>query len=87
MDVRMLGPVEIWINGRAITLRARPQQWTVLAALAVDAGQVLGVDSLVGRVWRAQPPDCARRTLHSHISHISRIRRLLDERSAADRPL
>lgn len=81
MELRVLGPVELWLNGTAMAARTRPQQWVVLTALAVDAGQVLAMDSLVDRVWGAQPPPGARRTLHSHIS---RIRRLLDEAGVAE---
>jgi DNA-binding SARP family transcriptional activator/tetratricopeptide (TPR) repeat protein len=50
-----------------------------LAALAVDAGRPVPVDTLIDRVWD-EPPAGARRTLQVHIT---RIRRLL-ERTAAD---
>jgi DNA-binding SARP family transcriptional activator/tetratricopeptide (TPR) repeat protein len=46
----------------------------VLAAIGADAGRVVPVDALVARVWGADPPPQARRTLHTHIA---RLRRLL----------
>lgn len=48
----------------------------VLAALAANAGRLMTVDALVDRVWDEDPPDAARSTLYSHVS---RIRRVLDE--------
>lgn len=48
-EIRLFGPIELWRDGTALTLDARPQQWTVLAALSVDAGRpphvVLGSSS------------------------------------------
>lgn len=70
----MLGPVEVRTGGGKLPL-GRPQQRTVLAALAAEVGRVVPVEVLVDRVWGEDPPVRARRTLHSHIT---RIRRVLD---------
>ena len=75
MDLRLLGPLELWADGRHIEL-GQPRQRVVLAALAANAGRLLTVPSLVDRVWDDAPPDAARSTLYSHVS---RIRRVLDE--------
>ncbi|WP_308013623.1 AfsR/SARP family transcriptional regulator [Streptomyces beigongshangae] len=75
MDLRLLGPLELWAGGRHIEL-GQPRQRLVLAALAAGANRLLTVPSLVDRVWDEAPPDSARSTLYSHVS---RIRRVLDE--------
>jgi tetratricopeptide (TPR) repeat protein/DNA-binding SARP family transcriptional activator len=47
-----------------------------LAALLVDAGRVVPVDTLIDRVWGPVAPEQARATLRTHLS---RIRRLLEQ--------
>ena len=73
----MLGPVEVWVDGRVL-VATRPQQTAVLAMLAVDANRLVRTETLIDRLWGDRPPDRARRTLHTHIS---RIRRMLEQPS------
>ncbi|MFC7534576.1 BTAD domain-containing putative transcriptional regulator [Actinoplanes sp. GCM10030250] len=73
MEIRLLGPIEIINDGRALDAGA-PQQRLVLTALAADAGRLIGTESLIDRVWDVAPSG-ARRTLQVHLS---RLRRLLD---------
>ncbi|MFF3484606.1 tetratricopeptide repeat protein [Streptomyces sp. NPDC002701] len=75
MELRLLGPSELWAGDRPVDL-GQPRQRLVLAVLAADAGRLLTVSSLVDRVWDDAPPDAARSTLYSHVS---RIRRVLEE--------
>ncbi|MFF7475981.1 BTAD domain-containing putative transcriptional regulator [Streptomyces sp. NPDC008092] len=56
-----------------------PQRRAVLAALAVDAGRPVPVETLVGRVWGADPPEGARRALYAHIARIRRLAEHLDD--------
>lgn len=77
MDLRVLGPVEVWVDGRVL-VATRPQQTAVLAMLAVDANRLVRTETLIDRLWGDRPPDRARRTLHTHIS---RIRRMLEQPS------
>ena len=51
------------------------RQLMVLAALLVEPGVPVSLDSLADRVWGAAPPRSARQTLHSYIS---RLRSVLD---------
>jgi DNA-binding SARP family transcriptional activator len=46
-----------------------PQRRIVLAALAVDAGQPVAIDTLVRRVWD-EPPEGARRSLYTHVARL-----------------
>ncbi|HEV8565766.1 MAG TPA: BTAD domain-containing putative transcriptional regulator [Actinoplanes sp.] len=73
-EFRLLGPVEMWRDGRRLDAGPR-QQRTTLAVLSVEAGRLVTLDGLVDRVWGDAPPDGARQSLYAHIA---RIRRLLD---------
>jgi DNA-binding SARP family transcriptional activator len=79
VEFRLLGPVEVWIGGRSVDA-GQPRQRAVLAALLVDAGRVVSVDTLIERVWGPAVPEKARPTLRTHLS---RIRRLLEQAGAA----
>jgi DNA-binding SARP family transcriptional activator/tetratricopeptide (TPR) repeat protein len=48
----------------------------MLAALAVDAGRPVTVETLIDRVWDDRPPERVRRALHAHVT---RIRRMLEQ--------
>jgi DNA-binding SARP family transcriptional activator/tetratricopeptide (TPR) repeat protein len=72
-ELRLLGPVEVWKDGRRLDAGPR-QQRTTLAVLLVEAGRLVSLDGLVDRVWGDAPPDGARQSLYAHIA---RIRRLL----------
>ena len=73
MEIQLLGPVELWVDGRQVGL-GPPQQRTVAAALALEAGKVVPVDRLVALVWPGEPPPSARNALQALVS---RLRRLL----------
>ena len=78
MEFRLLGEVQVLAAGRILDV-GTPRQQAVLAALAVDPGRPVPIETLVDRVWGDEPPAMARNVLYSHLS---RIRRLL--RQAAD---
>ncbi|WBB91208.1 BTAD domain-containing putative transcriptional regulator [Verrucosispora sp. WMMC514] len=73
MEFRLLGPIEVWAADQRLD-PGQPRQRAVLAALLVDAGRVVPVETLIDRVWGEEQPEQARRVLHSHIS---RVRQLL----------
>ncbi|GII79521.1 hypothetical protein Sru01_45030 [Sphaerisporangium rufum] len=70
MDVRLLGPVEVTCDGRRVPL-GPPQRRAVLAALAVDAGRPVPLDTMIERVWD-EPPDRATDSLYAHIARLRR---------------
>ncbi|MDR6319899.1 BTAD domain-containing putative transcriptional regulator [Actinoplanes couchii] len=74
-EVRLLGPVEVR-TADGVVLGGEPRRLAVLAALAVDAGQVVPATVLIDRVWGEDPPGQAVRTLGTHIT---RIRRMLEQ--------
>ncbi|MET8086041.1 BTAD domain-containing putative transcriptional regulator [Micromonospora sp. NPDC005237] len=80
MEIRVLGPVEVWADGRLVDAGAARQR-AVLAALAVDVGRPVHVESLVDRVWGDTPPPRVRHNLHVYLA---RLRRVLADAGAPD---
>jgi DNA-binding SARP family transcriptional activator len=74
-EFRILGPVEVWVADRPLDLGTVKQRG-VLAALLVDAGTAVSVETLIDRLWDDRPPAQARKVV---LAHLSRIRRVLAE--------
>lgn len=68
---RLLGPLEVLVDGQAVPMRSGRQR-SLLAALLVDAGRVVGVRDLVWRIWGVATPAGARETLHSYVMRLRR---------------
>ena len=83
VEFRILGPVRLHAAGRT-TAVGEPRQQVVLAALLLEAGRTVGIDTLVDRVWGESPPQQARRSLQAHIA---RIRRALESAEPGGAPL
>ncbi|MEV5105536.1 BTAD domain-containing putative transcriptional regulator [Streptomyces massasporeus] len=66
-----------WEGGRGgARAIASPKSRVLLAALLLDAGRVVSVESLKDALWGGEPPVSAQASLHNHIT---RLRRLLDD--------
>jgi DNA-binding SARP family transcriptional activator/tetratricopeptide (TPR) repeat protein len=78
MEFRLFGEVELRAGEHVLGV-GTPRQQAVLAALAVDAGRPVPIETLIDRVWDDAPPAEARNVLYSHLS---RIRRLLERAQA-----
>ena len=83
VEFRLLGPVEVWVDGRCVDA-GRPHQRAVLAALLVDAGRVVPVETLIDRVWGQAAPEQVRASLRAHLS---RIRRMLEQAGECGAPV
>jgi DNA-binding SARP family transcriptional activator len=71
MEIKVLGPLEAYENGRSITpTAAKPRQ--ILALLALQAGQVVPVPTLMEELWRSAPPRSALTTLQTYILQLRR---------------
>ena len=71
MEVRVLGPVEaIGEHGPLPLGGMRPR--AIVAALALQPGQVMSTGRLVEEVWPGQPPRSAVDTLQSYMSRLRR---------------
>jgi DNA-binding SARP family transcriptional activator/tetratricopeptide (TPR) repeat protein len=81
MRFGLLGPPALFSDDRAggrgeARVVASPKSRVLLAALLLDAGRVVSVDSLKDALWGGAPPVSAQASLHNHIA---RVRRLLDD--------
>jgi DNA-binding SARP family transcriptional activator len=69
MQVRLLGPVDVVVDGESRPVHGL-RRTTVLAALALRHGEVVSVDGLVEMVWGSVTPSTPRNTLQSHVSYL-----------------
>jgi DNA-binding SARP family transcriptional activator len=69
MEFRILGPLEVVEDGRALSLGSRKQR-ALLALLLLHAGKVVSRDRLIDDLWHGEPPAAAETTLRSHISRL-----------------
>ncbi|MBM7787955.1 AfsR/SARP family transcriptional regulator [Tenggerimyces flavus] len=70
-EVRVLGPVEVLVDGEPVELPGRRSR-QVLAALAVDVGRSVSVERLVDLVWSHDPPKSVRTQVAIQISALRR---------------
>ncbi|GAA2612989.1 BTAD domain-containing putative transcriptional regulator [Paractinoplanes durhamensis] len=76
--MRILGPVEAEVDGRALALGRRRER-CLLAVLLARLGQVVSTEDLIELLWGEDAPDSARRSLHAHVA---RLRRALADTGA-----
>jgi DNA-binding SARP family transcriptional activator/tetratricopeptide (TPR) repeat protein len=74
-NFRLLGPLEVRVDEQWREISA-PKWKSVLAALLINAGQVVSVDSLIDEVWRDPKPAKAGNLISIYVL---RLRRLLGE--------
>jgi DNA-binding SARP family transcriptional activator len=71
MDFRILGPLEVLDDGRALPL-AGGKPRALLALLLLHAGETLTTDRLIDELWGETPPAGAAKTLQMHVSRLRR---------------
>ena len=69
MRFRVLGPIEVTGESGPIPLGG-PKQRAVLAQLVIHADHVVSSDVLIDQVWGDEPPEAARNSLQSYVSHL-----------------
>ncbi|HZI96501.1 MAG TPA: BTAD domain-containing putative transcriptional regulator [Actinomycetales bacterium] len=69
VEVRLLGPVEVAADGRAVPLRA-PRERALVALLALQDGRPLSVEAAVDGLWGPDPPPTARNAVQVYVSHL-----------------
>ncbi|NUS17710.1 MAG: tetratricopeptide repeat protein [Streptomyces sp.] len=69
IDIRVLGPVELRVGGQ-LRMHGAAKALHLLAALALDAGRPVPLDTLAGRIWDDSPPAKPRASLHSYAARI-----------------
>ncbi len=69
MEFRVLGPMEIVVDGRSIHLPTGRGR-TLLAMLIVRAGEVLSIDHLIDQLWGDSPPPTVETALQGLVSKL-----------------
>ncbi|MDR6981024.1 DNA-binding SARP family transcriptional activator [Streptomyces sp. 3330] len=82
VELRVLGPVEAAVGGRAVDLGA-PKQRAALALLVSQVGRPVSVDVMLEELWEGQPPPSAMTSLHAYVAN---LRRVLEPERAPRRP-
>lgn len=69
MEVSLLGPLEVRVDGRALTLGGGKPRG-LLAMLALNAGQAVSTDRLVEGLWGEEPPATAAKMVQLYVSQL-----------------
>jgi DNA-binding SARP family transcriptional activator/class 3 adenylate cyclase len=69
MDFRILGPLEVLEEGRAVALGGSKQR-ALLALLLLHANETLSTDRLIDELWGERPPANAAKTVQMQISRL-----------------
>ncbi len=78
MDILLLGPVELCVNGQVFELESDKVR-CLIAALALEAGRSIAADKLMDRVWDGGP---SRNRAPLHVN-VSRARKQIRKAAAA----
>lgn len=72
MNIRLMGTLEITLNGAAVMPTA-PKPRQLLALLALHAGRVVPVASLTEELWGDRPPRTARTILQTYVLQLREL--------------
>lgn len=82
MEFRILGPVEVKLDGSVVALGGRKQR-ALLALLLLHANEVVSRDRLIEALWGERPPPSVHQSLDSYVS---RLRGALGQERLVRRP-
>jgi DNA-binding SARP family transcriptional activator len=71
MDIRVLGPLELW-DGERVPLGGLRQRG-VLADLVLHANEVVSTERLVDDLWGESPPPTAAKMIHNSVSQLRKV--------------
>jgi DNA-binding SARP family transcriptional activator len=69
LEFRILGPLEVLADSRAVELGGAKQR-ALLALLLFEGGRVVSVDRLLEALWAGQPPSTANASLQNFVSQL-----------------
>jgi peptide/nickel transport system substrate-binding protein len=72
MEFRILGPVEVRLNGGPLALGG-PKQRALLALLLLHANEVVSRDRLIDALWGERPPPSVNQSVDSYVSRLRRV--------------
>ena len=67
IEFRVLGPLEVLIEGSPLELKRRKQR-SLLALLLLNTGEVVSTDKLIEELWAGEPPKAAVGSLQNLVS-------------------
>src|SRR5207253_2389463 len=68
IELLLLGPVELRVDGEPVALPAKPR--ALLALLALHANRPVSRDTLVDELWEDRPPERAVKTVQVYVSQL-----------------
>ncbi len=71
MEFRILGPLEVLVEGRTLALGGSKPR-ALLALLLLHRGETLGTERLIDELWGERPPATAAKSLRVHVSRLRR---------------
>jgi DNA-binding SARP family transcriptional activator/tetratricopeptide (TPR) repeat protein len=74
VELRLLGPVEVLVDGQPLRLGKR-QHRLILGILGLAADRPVAGDRMIDLLWAEQPPARARAVLHSRVSELRAVLR------------
>jgi DNA-binding SARP family transcriptional activator len=83
MDFRILGPLEVYDNGRALTLGGAKQR-ALLAILLLHANEVVPAERLLEDLWGDRQPSSGAKALHVFVSQLRKA--IGEDRVVTQRP-
>jgi DNA-binding SARP family transcriptional activator/WD40 repeat protein len=69
MEFRVLGPIEVWSDGRQLRLGGAKQRAT-LAVLLLNRNEVVSIDRLIDEVWDDDAPATAVKVVRVYVSQL-----------------
>jgi DNA-binding SARP family transcriptional activator len=72
MKFGILGPVEVWADGRTVDA-GHARQRAVLAILLLDLGRAVPLEVLIDRVWGDDPPLSARNVVYGYVARLKAL--------------
>jgi DNA-binding SARP family transcriptional activator len=74
MEFRILGPLEVWSQGRELSLGGAKQR-AVLAILLLHRNEVVSTDRLIDQLWSDDPPATAAKVVRVYVSQLRKALR------------
>ena len=72
MRFGVLGPIELWIDGRPVPLGG-PKQRALLAFLLLHANEAVSRDRLIDALWGESPPPSASESLDAYVYRLRKL--------------
>ncbi len=72
VEYRILGPLDVSVDGRAVALAGRHQR-ALLALLLAHANEVVPLDRLIDGLWDEAPPETAANIVQGYVSQLRKL--------------